>query len=254
LKITFTEQEIQEYKKEFKNYNSKKVHIVFDKIDVFADIKMFQFLMAIESENVKILKMIPDREYLGKEDFSADLCNFTLSFFINNLTHSETVLKKIIEMHTGSLQDYSVNNVDIRDYSIKKNKVESAITLPEKFLTLVKVKEDGVLKAYLCMSIIKIMDNHSSIFWIDEYCTFGLMRYLDKSAPIVKNCENEKNKMLLLLNTGLNGILGIFIDEILFAKKINPNEISVDLNDLAMVYYDKNEKLKVIESNLLLAL
>lgn len=251
-RITFTEHEILEYKQEYKNTKCKKVSVVFDKSDALADIKMFQFIMAIESEDVKILKMLPPRDFLGKEDFSPELCEFTLDFILSSLPHTEGVIKKTIETNSVFLQDYSINICDIRDFSVKKSKADSSITLPEKYLTLVIVRKADETFAYLCISIIKILEYSDNVFWLPQNKKIGLMRYLDRAVPLIKNEEEKPANKILLINSGKNNVLGIFFDEIIDVKKINPEEIVVDLNQNTMVYITETQKYRIIEANSLL--
>ena len=247
-KIVFTEKEIDEYKKKYKNFTCRKVAVIFDKTNMFADIKMFQFLMSVDQSGVQIIRMIPDRDYLGKEDFTAELCDYKLEFFLDSDKQTETALKKAIELNIDAIQDYRVDNVDLRDYSEKKKKTD-AVTLPEKYLLSVVVKKSGELFAVICLNIIKIVELSEKIFWHPFKHHIGLIRYLDRAAPVVKISKNcEKQNKILLLNTA-NGIAGLFVDEIIEIKKINPNDIFLDLTVKDMVYLYKTEKIKIIDGN-----
>lgn len=248
-RITFTDQEILEYKREYKNTKCKKITVVFDKSDAMADIKMFQFIMAIEDEGVKILKMLPPREFLGKEDFSPEMCKFTLEFILSNLPQTEIAIKKTIEVNSVFLQDYSINICDIRDFSQKKGKNETTINLPEKYLTLVIIKKNNQILAYVCLSIIKIVEYSNNVFWIPQNKKMGLMRYLDRAVPLIKDEAEKVTEKILLINSGKTNIIGIFFDEIIDVKKISPSEIVVDLNQNSMIYISGEQKYKIIEAN-----
>ncbi|MBP7653850.1 Hpt domain-containing protein [Candidatus Dependentiae bacterium] len=247
-KIVFTEKEIDEYKKKYKNFTCRKVTVIFDRTNMFADIKMFQFLMAVDQSGIHIMRMIPDREYLGKEDFTAELCDFKLEFFLDSDKQTESALKKSIELNIDSIQDYHVDNVDLRDYSEKKKKTDT-VTLPDKYLLSVIVKKGSDIYAVICLNIIKIVELDEKIFWHPFKKNIGLIRFLDRAAPVVKICESCDNENKILLVNSVNGIVGLLIDEIIEIKKINPNEIFLDLTVKDMVYSYGNKNIKIIDVN-----
>ncbi len=253
-KIIFTKDEVENLRKKYKTYLFGKATIIFQTSDLFADIKMFQFLLFLESKNFEIIKMIPEQEHIGQEYFSADMCNHKIEIIFPPDKNSELIINQGLEFHSPSIENSSIEKNDIRNFLDKKKKSKQMLNLPEKFLYTIILKIGEVKIGILCLNIIYIVNFNPNVFIYTGENSIGLFRYLDKIVPIVNLSKTYKVTdfdKILLIDTA-NGVLGVLFTEILDIKRTAISEILIDFSTNNIIFLHNTEKINIIDGNKLL--
>jgi HPt (histidine-containing phosphotransfer) domain-containing protein len=241
-KILLDEDEVNNYFLQYLTYYCYKAKIIIkDDQKDFADLKMAVFLNLFMSYKINILKTFPSYDILGTVKYINDLYKNELIIFFEQNPESKKIFEKVCKKNKSSIKNYSLEKININDLLVERRKRVKTDNI--KFqIAIISINKK--LYAVICNKIIKIAPPENINFLNYNSYNLGFIRYLDKAVPVISLNKNQTDKILIF--DTVSGIIGIFIDEIVSAKKSNFYDLKLNPEIKTYIYNYNGENINVL--------